>query len=66
MKKTFPPVCDPAAPLASVLSARFSHRAVVIIGGLICSLGVIAGSFSDNLIELCVTVGFLNGKSLNE
>uniref|UniRef100_A0A665TIM4 Si:dkey-246g23.4 n=1 Tax=Echeneis naucrates TaxID=173247 RepID=A0A665TIM4_ECHNA len=49
------------APVASALSARYSHRAIVITGGLICSLGVIVGSFARNLIELYLTVGFLNG-----
>ncbi|KAM9351935.1 monocarboxylate transporter 13 [Symphorus nematophorus] len=49
------------APVASALSARYSHRSVVIIGGLICSLGVVFGAFAHNLIELYLTVGFLNG-----
>ncbi|CAL9697213.1 unnamed protein product [Knipowitschia caucasica] len=50
-----------AAPLASVLSARFGHRPVVMAGGLICSLAMITGSFSRNLFELYLTVGFFNG-----
>lgn len=54
--------CLPAAPVASALSARYSHRSVVIVGGLICSIGVVTGAFSHNLIELYLTVGFLNGK----
>ncbi|XP_004568278.2 monocarboxylate transporter 13 [Maylandia zebra] len=49
------------APVASALSARFSHRAVVITGGLMCSLGVVFGAFANNLTELYLTVGFLNG-----
>ncbi|XP_034540647.1 monocarboxylate transporter 2 [Notolabrus celidotus] len=49
------------APVASALSTRYSHRSVVIMGGLICSLGVMLGSFSRNVIELYLTVGFLNG-----
>ncbi|KAM9753392.1 monocarboxylate transporter 13 isoform 1-T5 [Menidia menidia] len=49
------------APIASALSACFSHRSVVIIGGLICSIGVVLGAFARNLIELYLTVGFLNG-----
>lgn len=56
------PVCPSAAPVASALSARYSHRSVVIIGGLICSIGVITGMFARNLVELYFTVGFLNGK----
>ncbi|XP_071314186.1 monocarboxylate transporter 2 [Trachinotus anak] len=49
------------APVASALSAHYSHRSVVIIGGLICSLGVVTGAFARNLVELYLTVGFLNG-----
>lgn len=49
------------APLASALSTRFSHRSVVFIGGVICSIGVITGSCARNLFELYLTVGFLNG-----
>ncbi|XP_042267229.1 monocarboxylate transporter 2 [Thunnus thynnus] len=49
------------APVASALSARYSHRSVVITGGLLCSLGVVIGAFARNLIELYLTVGFLNG-----
>ncbi|KAK7891377.1 hypothetical protein WMY93_023340 [Mugilogobius chulae] len=50
-----------ASPLASALSARFGHRLIVMIGGLICSIGVITGSFARNMLELYLTVGFLNG-----
>ncbi|XP_060892734.1 monocarboxylate transporter 2 [Labrus mixtus] len=49
------------APVASALSTHYSHRSVVIMGGLISSLGVMFGSFSRNVIELYLTVGFLNG-----
>uniref|UniRef100_UPI0037E7050B monocarboxylate transporter 2 n=1 Tax=Semicossyphus pulcher TaxID=241346 RepID=UPI0037E7050B len=49
------------APVASALSARYSHRSVVIMGGLICSIGVTFGSFSRNVVELYLTVGFING-----
>ncbi|KAM9854301.1 monocarboxylate transporter 13 [Aulostomus maculatus] len=50
-----------AAPLASALSTRYSHRSVVITGGLMCSLGVATGAFARNLTELYLTVGLLNG-----
>uniref|UniRef100_A0A3Q3M597 Si:dkey-246g23.4 n=1 Tax=Labrus bergylta TaxID=56723 RepID=A0A3Q3M597_9LABR len=49
------------APVASALSTDYSYRSVVIMGGLISSLGVMFGSFSRNVIELYLTVGFLNG-----
>lgn len=56
------PVFPSAAPVASALSSRYSQRSVVVIGGLICSVGVMLGAFARNLIELYLTVGFLNGK----
>uniref|UniRef100_G3PKR1 Monocarboxylate transporter 13 n=1 Tax=Gasterosteus aculeatus TaxID=69293 RepID=G3PKR1_GASAC len=49
------------APVASALSARYSHRSVVMMGGLICSVAVVCGAFARSLIELYLTVGFLNG-----
>uniref|UniRef100_A0A8C6Q0H1 Si:dkey-246g23.4 n=1 Tax=Nothobranchius furzeri TaxID=105023 RepID=A0A8C6Q0H1_NOTFU len=49
------------APLASALSARFSHRSVVMAGGLMCSAAVVFGAFARNLTQLYITVGFLNG-----
>lgn len=49
------------APLASALSARYSQRSVVVVGGIICSLGVVLGAFARNITELYLTVGFLNG-----
>lgn len=50
-----------AAPIASALSSYFSHRSVVMMGGLICSLAVVFGSYARNLVELYITVGFFNG-----
>lgn len=49
------------APVASALSTHYGHRLVVIIGGLLCSFGVVMGAFARNLVELYITVGFLNG-----
>lgn len=49
------------APLSSALSTRYGHRSVVIMGGLICSLGGVLGAFARNITELYLTVGFLNG-----
>uniref|UniRef100_A0A3Q2U4G7 Si:dkey-246g23.4 n=1 Tax=Fundulus heteroclitus TaxID=8078 RepID=A0A3Q2U4G7_FUNHE len=50
-----------AAPVASALSARFSHRSVVMVGGLICSAAVVFGALARSLTDLYITVGFLNG-----
>ncbi|XP_030646680.1 monocarboxylate transporter 2 [Chanos chanos] len=50
-----------AAPVGAVLSARFGHRVVVIGGGLLSSVGMVAGAHARNLMELYFTVGFLTG-----
>lgn len=55
-------VCLPSAPVASALSARYSHRSVVMMGGLIGSVGVMIGSFVHGLIELYLLLGFVAGK----
>ncbi|KAG7468439.1 hypothetical protein MATL_G00142960 [Megalops atlanticus] len=49
------------APVGAALSARFSHRAVVMLGGALSSVGMIAGAYAQNLVQLYVTVGFLSG-----
>ncbi|XP_031657994.1 monocarboxylate transporter 2 [Oncorhynchus kisutch] len=49
------------APMASALSARYSHRAVVMIGGLLSCVGMVAGAFAQNLVQLYITVGLLTG-----
>lgn len=51
-----------AAPVGSALSAYFSPRRVVIVGGLLSSIGMVAGSHAQNLLQLYITVGFLTGE----
>lgn len=56
------PVFPCLAPMASALSARYSHRAVVMIGGLLSCVGMVAGAYAQNLVQLYITVGLLTGK----
>uniref|UniRef100_A0A4W5R842 Si:dkey-246g23.4 n=1 Tax=Hucho hucho TaxID=62062 RepID=A0A4W5R842_9TELE len=49
------------APIASALSARYSHQAVVMIGGLLSCVGMVAGAYAQNLVQLYMTVGLLTG-----
>ncbi|XP_062404182.1 monocarboxylate transporter 2 [Sardina pilchardus] len=49
------------APVGAALGERFSHRSVVILGGLLSSVGMVAGAFSQNLVHLYITVGFITG-----
>lgn len=55
-------VCD-SAPVGSALSTYFGHRPVVVVGGLLSSIGMVAGSYAQDLLQLYITVGFLTGKS---
>uniref|UniRef100_A0A8C1XKH2 Si:dkey-246g23.4 n=1 Tax=Cyprinus carpio TaxID=7962 RepID=A0A8C1XKH2_CYPCA len=49
------------APVGSALSTYFGHRPVVMVGGLLSSIGMVAGSYAQDLLQLYITVGFLTG-----
>lgn len=49
------------APVGSALSTYFGHRPVVMAGGLLSSVGMVLGSFAQDLLQLYITVGFLTG-----
>ncbi|XP_077865271.1 monocarboxylate transporter 12-like [Saccoglossus kowalevskii] len=48
-------------PIAAVLSNRFSHRSVVVTGGLVTSMSLFASAFAPNIAFITVTFGFLVG-----
>ncbi|KAF5904737.1 monocarboxylate transporter 13-like [Clarias magur] len=45
------------APVGSVFSACVGHRVAVMLGGLLSSVGTVAGAYSQNLFQLYITVG---------
>lgn len=49
------------APLSTVLSNRFGHRLVVMAGGLLISLGMIAASFSQRVYHMYISIGVISG-----
>lgn len=51
-------------PISSVLVNKYGSRPVVVVGGLLCCLGMVAASFSTSVKELYLTVGFLGGLGL--
>lgn len=51
-------------PISSVLVNKYGSRPVVIAGGLLCCLGMVAASFSTTVVELYLTVGFVGGLGL--
>eukprot|EP00074_Homo_sapiens_P053304 XP_005257846.2 monocarboxylate transporter 7 isoform X2 [Homo sapiens] len=50
-----------SAPLATVLSNRFGHRLVVMLGGLLVSTGMVAASFSQEVSHMYVAIGIISG-----
>ncbi|XP_060685862.1 monocarboxylate transporter 13-like isoform X1 [Hemiscyllium ocellatum] len=49
------------SPIASALSLLLSHRVIIIIGGILSSLGLLLGSFGFSLWAMYLTTGFLIG-----
>nr|XP_015828727.2 monocarboxylate transporter 13 [Nothobranchius furzeri] len=49
------------APAASALSLRFSQRVVIIVGGLLCTTGMVLVSLDLSLPWLYLTMGVLEG-----
>lgn len=50
-----------SAPLASALTMQFSHRAVVVVGGLLSASGLLLASLDLGLPWLYLTMGVLEG-----
>ncbi|KAL2764738.1 monocarboxylate transporter 7 [Daubentonia madagascariensis] len=48
------------APLATVLSNRFGHRLVVMLGGVLVSTGMVAASFAREVCHMYVTIGLVS------
>uniref|UniRef100_A0A8C3XAD0 Solute carrier family 16 member 5 n=1 Tax=Catagonus wagneri TaxID=51154 RepID=A0A8C3XAD0_9CETA len=48
-------------PLCSILVGRFGCRATMMLGGVLASLGMVAGSFCRTLGQLYLTAGFITG-----
>ncbi|XP_055983897.1 monocarboxylate transporter 7 [Sorex fumeus] len=49
------------APLSTVLSARFGHRLVVMVGGLLVSAGMVVASFTTQVYQMYLAIGLLSG-----
>lgn len=54
---------DPA-PVASSLCVQYTHRIVVITGGLLAFSGMALGFFGLNMVWMYATTGFLQGMNL--
>ncbi|KAG7333355.1 hypothetical protein KOW79_003490 [Hemibagrus wyckioides] len=50
-----------SAPAGSAFSACIGHGVMVMLGGLLSSVGMVAGAYTQNLLQLYITVGFRTG-----
>ncbi|XP_055328719.1 monocarboxylate transporter 12-like [Paramacrobiotus metropolitanus] len=53
--------CSWLGPFATALSNIFSFRSVVVVGGFIYSVGIVASSFVTKLEQLYITYGLISG-----
>ncbi|KAJ4932251.1 hypothetical protein JOQ06_010676 [Pogonophryne albipinna] len=53
-----------SGPLCSVLVNRFGCRPVMLVGGILASLGMILASFSTSIIHIYLTTGVITGLGL--
>ncbi|XP_077022398.1 monocarboxylate transporter 4 isoform X2 [Tamandua tetradactyla] len=51
-------------PLCSVCVNRFGCRPVMLVGGLLASLGMVAASFCTSIVQIYLTTGVLTGLGL--
>ncbi|XP_058682572.1 monocarboxylate transporter 2-like isoform X1 [Poecile atricapillus] len=55
----------PSAPVASSLCVQYTHRTVVITGGLLAFSGMALGFFGLNMVWMYATTGFLQGLGIS-
>ncbi|XP_063305919.1 monocarboxylate transporter 13-like [Pelobates fuscus] len=49
------------SPLGCALSSRFGFRPVIVLGGLLASLGMFCASFAKSLYQLYLCIGVMSG-----
>ncbi|XP_072098693.1 monocarboxylate transporter 7-like isoform X4 [Mobula birostris] len=47
-------------PLSTILSNHFGYRPVVMLGGLLVGLGMMAASFARTIVEMYITIGLVS------
>ncbi|KAM3877909.1 monocarboxylate transporter 2-like [Diretmus argenteus] len=52
-------------PVSSLLVTHFGSRPVVIVGGLMCSVSMIAAAFGKTIIHLYICIGVIGGCGLS-
>ncbi|CAL8306168.1 unnamed protein product [Merluccius merluccius] len=49
------------APLSTVLSNRYGYRPVVMMGGVLISLGTVTSAFTNSIDQMYITIGVVSG-----
>ncbi|XP_056325688.1 monocarboxylate transporter 3 [Danio aesculapii] len=53
-----------SGPISSIMVNKFGCRPVMLVGGLLASLGMISASFATSIIHLYITAGVITGLGL--
>ncbi|XP_015208489.1 monocarboxylate transporter 2 [Lepisosteus oculatus] len=51
-------------PISSILVNKYGSRPVMIMGGFLCSIGMISASFCNNVLQLYLCIGVIGGFGL--
>lgn len=57
-------VLHAGGPLCSIMVERFGCRVTVMVGGLLCGIGMVSSSFSQTIIHLYLSAGLIGGLGL--
>lgn len=49
-------------PISSILVNKYGCRPIMIMGGFLCSIGMISASFCNNIVQLYICIGVIGGK----
>ncbi|XP_072259978.1 monocarboxylate transporter 6 [Pyxicephalus adspersus] len=58
-------VLHAGGPICSIMVERFGCRITVMVGGLLCGIGLVSSSFSQNIIHLYLSAGIVGGLGLS-
>ncbi|XP_056312274.1 monocarboxylate transporter 2 [Danio aesculapii] len=51
-------------PISSILVNTYGCRPIMILGGVLCAIGMISASFCNNVLELYICIGVIGGLGL--
>ncbi|XP_068118498.1 monocarboxylate transporter 6 [Hyperolius riggenbachi] len=57
-------VLHAGGPLCSIMVEKFGCRVTVMVGGFLCGIGLVSSSFSQSIVHLYLSAGFVGGLGL--